>query len=55
MMHLDIIGETYEVTIKRNIERHNLNVIVKSIIFSKIRGNLSVFGRDKRLENKIKN
>ena len=24
MIHLDIVGETYENTIKRNIERHNL-------------------------------
>lgn len=56
MNHLDIVGETYENTIKRNIERHNLNVIVKSIIFSKIRANLDIFLlRNKRLKNKIKN
>ena len=56
MGHLDIIGATYEITIKRNIERYNLNVIVKSIIFSKIRANLDIFLlRNKRLKNKIKN
>jgi hypothetical protein len=55
MNHLDIIEYSYEYTIKKNIERYNINAIIRTIKFSKIRADLSVFGRDKRLEKKIKN
>ena len=53
MNHLDIIKHSYENTIKRNIERHNLNVILKLIRFSKIRANMNVLTDERRPTNRL--
>lgn len=44
----------YEQIIKHNTEKHNINVISKRIIFSKIRANRSIFIKDERLKKKIR-